>query len=123
LFQREIYLLSITRKLAAAIARTKFARKAIAENVTLDSLKEKPPGKTLLGLILMLLSYVIGWPMISLFGVLSMYWNEPLMIIAGGPILFVVAHVVFLAGVSLAGSKYLMPTIRWAIRVTLKKLM
>ena len=60
--------------------------------------------------------------MIGLFGALTIYWNEPLILIVGGPLLFILAHLAFLAGVYLAGGKYIMPFIRWATRVTLRKL-
>jgi len=114
--------LNIIRKIARGIAETKFGIKAVNENVDLNAFKEKPSAKVLLGIFLMVMSYIIGWPMIGLFGVLSLYWNEPLIIIVGGPLLFVVAHLAFLAGVYLAGGKYIMPFIRWVTRVTLKKI-
>lgn len=114
--------MNIIRKIAQGMAKTKFASKAINENADLDIFKEKPSGKVFWGIFLMGISYIIGWPMIGLFGALSLYWSEPLMIIVGGPILFGVAHLAFLAGLYLAGGKYIMPFIRWATRVTLKKL-
>jgi len=114
--------LNIIRKIAQGIAKTKFAGKAINENADLNAFKEKPSAKVFLGIFLMAMSYIIGWPMIGLFGALSLYWNESLIIIVGGPLLFVVAHLAFFAGLYLAGGKYLMPFIRWATRAMLKKL-
>ena len=108
--------------MAHAIAKTKFATKAINENTALNTFKEKPSGRFYFGIFLMVGSYIIGWPMIGLLGVFSLYWNEPLMIIIGGPLLFGLAHLAFLAGLYLAGGKYIMPVIRWATKVTLKKL-
>jgi len=115
--------LNIIKKLANGIAKTKFASKAINEHADLNVFKEKPSVKVILGVFLMVLSYIIGWPMIGLFGALSLYWKEPLMVIVGGPLLFVVAHLTFLAGVYLAGGKYLTVFFRWATRVMLEKLM
>jgi hypothetical protein len=114
--------LNMIRKIARAMAKTKFAAKAMNENAGLKAVKEKRSARFLGGMFLMVMSYIIGWPMIALFGVLAVYWNEPLMIIVGGPLLFGLAHVAFLAGLCLAGGKYIMPFIRWATRVTLKKL-
>ena len=114
--------MNLIRKIARGIAETKFGIKAVNENAGLNVFKEKPSAKVLFGIFLMGMSYLIGWPMIGLFGALSLYWNESLMIIVGGPILFVVAHLAFVAGVYLAGGKYIMPFIRWATRVTLNKL-
>ena len=114
--------MNIIRKIAQGIAETKFGIKALNENLDLNAFKEKPSSKVFLGIFLMVLSYIVGWPMIGLFGALSLYRNEPLILIVGGPLLFVVAHLAFLAGVYLAGGKYIIPFIRWATRVTLKKL-
>lgn len=114
--------MNIIRKMAQGIAETKFGINALNENVDLNAFKEKPSAKVFGGVFLMIMSYIIGWPMIGLFGAFSLYWNEPLILIVGGPLLFVVAHLAFLAGVYLAGGKYIMAFIRWVTRVTLKKL-
>ena len=119
---KEYFSLNMINKMAQAIAKTKFATKAINENNELNSFKKKPSGRFYFGIFLMVASYIIGWPMIGLLGGLSLYWNEPLMIIIGGPLLFGLAHLAFLAGLYLAGSKYLMPVIRWTTKMTLKKL-
>jgi hypothetical protein len=119
---KECFSLNIIKKIAHAIAKTKFATKAINENTGLNTLQEKPSVRFYFGIFLMVVSYIIGWPMIGLLGVLSLYWNEPLMVIIGGPLLFGLAHLAFLAGLYLAGGKYIMPVIRWTIKVTLKKL-
>jgi hypothetical protein len=119
---REFHSLNIIRKIARGMAETKFGIKALNENVDINAFKEKPSAKVLGGIFLMIMSCIIGWPMIGLFGALSICWSEPLILIIGGPPLFVVAHLIFLAGVYLAGGQYIMPFIRWATRVTLKKL-
>ena len=114
--------MNLIRKIAQGIAKTKFASKAMHEKTDLRVFKEKPSAKVVLGILLMCMGYILGWPMIALFGLLSLSWNEPLILIVGGPLLFVVAHLIFLAGVYFAGGKYLMPLVRWVTRVTLKRL-
>jgi len=114
--------LNIIQRIAQGIAKTKFGSKAMNENADLNTFREKPPAKVIMGIFLMVTSYIIGWPMIGLFGALSLYWNEPLMVVIGGPLLFGLAHLTFLAGLYLAGGKYIMPFIRWATRITLRKL-
>ncbi len=110
------------RKIARGISKTKFARHALDEDPRTNPFKEKPPAKVLIGILLIGFSYILGWPLIGLCGVLALYWREPLLAVIGVPLLFVVAHLVFLAGVYLAGGKYFMPVIRWITRITLKKL-
>ena len=122
MIHRKVILLNIIKKLANCIAKSKFASKAIDDRADLREIKENPTAKNFVGIFLMCFSYILGLPAIGLFGALSIYWNEPTLIIIGGPILFVIAHLVFLAGMYLAGGKYLMVFFRWATRVTLEKL-
>jgi hypothetical protein len=115
--------LKIIKKIAESVAKTKFASKAINDGADLRAFKEKPSARILFGIVLMGISYIIGWPAIVLFAGLSLYWHQPLIIVIGGPLLFGLAHLVFLAGMYLAGGKYIMVFLRWATRVTLEKLM
>ena len=111
------------KKLANRIAKTKFAGRAINEGADLSAFKTKPTAKSFLGIFLMCFSYILGLPAVGLIGALSIYWHKPLLIIIGGPLLMVIAQLVFLAGMYLAGGKYVMVFFRWATRVTLEKLM
>jgi len=115
-------LLNIIKKLANCIAKSKFASKAIDDRADLSAFKGNLTAKNYVGIFLICFSYILGLPAIGLFGALSIYWNEPKLIIIGGPLLLVIAHLVFLAGMYLAGGKYLMVFFRWATRVTLEKL-
>jgi hypothetical protein len=109
--------------MANGIAKTKFASRAIKDDADLSAFKEKPKAQNFFGIFLMCCSYIIGWPAVGLTGAFSIYWHEPLLIIIGGPLLVIIAHLVFLAGMYLAGGKYVMVFFRWATRVTLEKLM
>lgn len=109
-------------KLANYIKKWKFARDAIDDHADLSEIKDIPTVKNYAGIFLMCFSYILGFPAIGLLGALSMYWREPKLIMIGGPLLFIIAHLVFLAGMILAGGKYLRVFFRWAIRVTLEKL-
>ncbi len=111
------------KKLANRIAQTGFAGRAINEGADLSVFKEKPTAKNFLGIFLLCFSYILGLPAIVLIGALSIYWHKPLLIIIGGPLLIIISHLVFLAGMYLAGGKYVMVLFRWATRVTLEKLM
>ena len=115
--------MGLIKKSADRIAKTKFASKAIKEGADLSAFKEKPTAKFFLGICLMCCSYIIGLPAVGLVGAYSIYWHEPLLIIIGGPLLFIIAHLVFLAGMYLAGGKYLKVFFRWATRAALEKLM
>jgi hypothetical protein len=107
--------------LARLVARTGFARKALEEEADLSPFREKPSARILFGIFLMGFSYVIGWPAVALFGILSIYLREPLIFIVGGPVIYGISHLVFLAGLYLAGARYTYIFFRWAIRKFLEK--
>jgi len=115
--------LNIINRLANSIAKTKWARRAINDGADLSVFREKPTAQNYFGIFLMCCSYIIGFPAVGLIGALSFYWHKPLLIIIGGPLLLVIAHLVFLAGMYLGGGEYIMAWFRWAARVTLERLM
>jgi len=107
--------------LARIVSRTEFARKALEEKADLGPFKEKPSARILFGIFLMGFSYVIGWPAVTFFGMLSIYLSEPLIVIIGGPVIYGISHLVFLAGLYLAGARYTYIFFRWATRKFLEK--
>jgi len=71
------------RFLARKLASNAYVRRAIEKEVTLDALKTSPSPKFLFGLGLVLLSYVLGWPMVGLLSVLSAYFQAPVLLMLG----------------------------------------
>ncbi|MDR2861247.1 MAG: hypothetical protein LBV07_01680 [Syntrophobacterales bacterium] len=60
-----------------------------------------------MGIFLILLSYIIGWPGVAFFAWLSLYLKNPLWIAVGGPVIYGISHLVFLWGAYLVGERYL----------------
>ena len=104
------------------IAQTDFAQRAIQDQADLSAFKERPTPRIILGVSAILISYVIGWPAVSALGALSIYCKEPLLVAVGGPITYGLSHLVFLAGMYLAGAKYTKIFLRWATRMAVEKL-
>ena len=115
--------MNIIKKIANRIAKMKFASRAINDRADLSAFKEKPTVQNFLGIFLMCCSFIMGLPGLGLIGALSIHWHEPLLIIIGGPLLIILAHLVFFAGMYLAGGNYLMVFFRWATRATIEKFM
>jgi hypothetical protein len=111
------------KSIAERIARTEFARKAVSENADLSLFKAKLSARVLFGLILIGLSYLIGWPAVALFSILSIYFGQPLLLIIGGPVIYGISHLVFIAGAYLAGAKYTYVLLRWATRRALERIL
>jgi hypothetical protein len=104
------------------IAGTPYARRAAEEKADLSAFKEKPSFRVLLGVFLIGFSYVVGWPAISALAALAVYFGEPLLAIVGGPVMYGLSHLVFIAGMALSGAKYSAIFMRWATRMLVEKL-
>jgi hypothetical protein len=115
--------LPVVKNIAGRLAKTKFAAKAIAEKADLSALGGKPPGRVWLGMALVVAGNLLGAPAIALCAFCAYYWDEPMIIMVGGPVLLVVAHLIFLTGIYVAGGRYAMVLFRWLTRVVLEKLM
>jgi len=106
------------------LASTAAGRKALREKTDLSAFKERPSKRFLTGVGLVLISYVLGWPMVGLFSVLAAYFQNPGLLI-GGPIAFGFSHLVFLAGMYLAGRgsfKYVEIFFLWSLRTLVERL-
>ena len=109
-------------RLFERLAETDFVRKAIEERADLSAFREKPSFRVLLGVFAIGFSYVIGWPAISALTALSVYFGEPLLALVGGPVMYGLSHLVFMAGMVLSGAKYSAIFMRWATRMLVEKL-
>jgi hypothetical protein len=105
------------------LGNTLYVRKAIEEKADLSAFKQKPSARILFGVFLIGFSYIIGWPAVGALAVLAVYLENPLVAIIGGPLTYVLSHLVFLAGMYLTGAKYTGIFLRWATRVLMEKLM
>jgi len=106
------------RFVARKLASTTYVRRAIEEQVTLDTFKLPPSPRFLFGIGLVVFSFVIGWHMVALFSVLSAYFQSPPLLILG-PGFYLFSHLVWLFGTYLAGRdgmKYANIILRWGLR-------
>jgi hypothetical protein len=110
-------------RIITRIGNTSFVRNAIAEKADLTAFKQKPSARILFGVFLIGFSYIIGWPAVGALAGLAIYLEEPLVAIIGGPLTYGLSHLVFLAGMVLAGAKYSGIFLRWATRIVMEKLM
>jgi len=109
-------------RIVKRIAQTPYARSAVEERADLAAFREKPTARILLGVFLIGFSYVIGWPAVSALAGLAVYFREPLVAVIGGPLVYGLSHLVFMAGMYLAGAKYSAIFLRWATRMIVEKM-
>ena len=111
------------RFLAQKLASTAYVRRAIREQVTLDAFKASSSPRFLFGVGLVLSSYVLGWPMVGLFSILSAYFKAPILLMMG-PAFYGFSHLVWLFGIYLAGRdciKYADIVLSWSLRKVVEK--
>ena len=113
--------MALLQKLAQKLANTQFGIKAVKEKADLDVFKQRPSFRVLVGIILMGISYILGWPAISVLGFVSYKYELPLLFIIGGPVLYGISHLIFLLGLYLAGANYAKVFLRWMVRWMIEK--
>jgi peptidoglycan/xylan/chitin deacetylase (PgdA/CDA1 family) len=113
------------RFLARKLASNAYVRRAVEKEVTLGALKPSPSPKFFFGMGLVLLSYVLGWPMVGLFSVLSAYFQAPVLLVLG-PAFYGFSHLVWMFGMYLAGRdcvKYADIMLSWSLRKAVEKVL
>lgn len=103
------------------VAATDFVRSALAERADLSAFRERPTARVLAGVVLIGLSFLLGWPAIAALGGLSLYWETPWIVVIGGPLVYGFSHLVFLAGMYLSGAVYSLIFCRWLVRVIMER--
>lgn len=113
------------RFLARKLASSAYVRRAVEKGVTLDALKTSPSPKFFFGVGLVLFSYVLGWPMVGLFSVLSAYFQAPALLMLG-PAFYGFSHLVWMFGMYLAGRdciKYADIMLSWSLRKAVERVL
>lgn len=111
------------KKIILKIANTSFVRTAIEEQADLSTFKEKPSLAVITGIVLIVISSLLGWPAVAVAGIIAVKLNEPLIAVIGGPLVYGFSHLVFLLGMYFSGAKYSLIFSRWLVRVIMEKLL
>lgn len=103
------------------IANTRYVRSALAEEADLSLFRQKPSPRVIWGLVIVGISYTIGWPVITLLGIAAAYSGQPLILVIGGPVAYGLSHLVFILGAYVAGAQYAQAFLRWSTRMAMEK--
>lgn len=103
-------------RLAKRLARTKYGQRVMAEEADLNALHRRPSPRLYLGLALIALSYLIGWAALLLAGCMALEGGPALTLAASAVAAFVLVHLLFAAGVWLAGANYAAILLHWLAR-------
>jgi len=98
----------IRRKIAHYLSGKKYFQDILEHPADLSEFKEPMTPRLIAGLSLMALSFIIGWPAVAAFGVLAVWYKEPLIAVIGGPATYALSYVVFIFGAWLSRSPHYM---------------
>ena len=114
----------IRRRIAKYLAGKKYVIELLENPTDLSEFHEHPTKRLITGLILMGLSYVIGWPAVAALTVLAAWFREPMIAVIGCPVTYGLSYLVFIAGAWLARAPHYMGTLaRYTIQLFLRKLL
>ena len=116
--------MAILRTIAARLARTKYGRGAIESKADLSLFRKPPSFQLVLGLILLGLSYVIGWPGVLASGIVATYLRSPLIFVIGAPVIYGFSFLVWGISMLLMGKdniKYARALAKYGVRVFIEK--
>ncbi len=103
------------------IIQIPFVRSAIEERADLSAFRARPTPRITAGIIVIILSYAIGWPVVSILGIISIKTGKPGILLIGGPLVYGFSHLTFILGMYLAGMKYTLIFLKWATRMAVER--
>jgi peptidoglycan/xylan/chitin deacetylase (PgdA/CDA1 family) len=113
----------LRRFFARVLVSSAYVKGAIQERANLDAFKTRPSRRFLIGVGLVLFSYILGWPMVGLFSLLAVYFQVPALLMVG-PASYGFSHLIWAFGIYLAGRdsiKYVHMVLRWSLRKVVER--
>ncbi|MGI6637843.1 MAG: hypothetical protein ACOX4Z_02100 [Desulfobulbus sp.] len=105
------------------LAALPYVHNAIVEQADLSAFRARPTLRILIGVFLIGASFVLGWPAIGGLGILALHLGNPWIVAIGGPLVYGLSHLVFLAGMYLSGAEYTLIFCRWLVRIVMLRLL
>ena len=116
--------MTILRTLATWAAHTRYGREAVESKADLSLFRKPPSFQLVLGLILLGLSYVIGWPGVLASGIVAAYFKSPLIFVIGAPVIYGFSFLVWGVSMLLMGKdniRYARALSKYGVRVFIEK--
>jgi hypothetical protein len=108
--------MQVLEKIARYIVPTRFGRWAMDTEVDLSLLKTRPDFRICVGIIMIVMSFIVGIPGVVACGFLARRYHEPMILVLGGSAAMVLNYSLFGAGIYLAGGNYASVLLRWIVR-------
>ena len=113
----------IIKKIARYFARKKYCQAVVITQADLTTFQEKPTFPVVMGISMIVFSYIIGLPAVFFLTMLAVWMKKPLIGIIGGPLIYAISTLVFVIGIRMAGLKHIKALFAWATRVALEKIL
>lgn len=115
--------MSILKKAALYFARKEFCKKAINERTDLSVLKEHHTVPVIIGLFLIIVSYLMVVPAFLIVGLIAAKFKKPMIGVIGIPLAYGFTWLITMLGMYLTGPEYAKALGRWVARVVLEKIL
>lgn len=116
--------MSIIKKIAHYFVRKEFCINALHhERTDLGVLKEKHTLPVVIGLVLIIFSYLFIIPAFLAIGLIASWLKKPLIGVIGIPLAYGFSWLVFMLGMYLTGTEYVKALGRLIVRVILEKIL
>lgn len=114
----------IRKTISQYLAGKNFIQKMMEHPADLSEFKERPTPRLIVGLILMVLSFLLGWPAVFALSFLAVRLQEPLIAVFGCPTTYGLSYVVFFIGAWMARAPHYLNTLtRYTMQSFLKKIL
>lgn len=107
------------RWLGRLLLRFPSARQAVREDASLERFRRPMDRKLRVGLVLLALGMITGWPAVALLGAIALTLKQPWILAIGGPGVYALSWMIYGAGLLVAGIgalAYLKDVNRWLLR-------
>ncbi len=115
--------MSIIKRTAAYFARKEFCRTAINECADLSFVREQHTIPVLIGIFLIVVSFLIGLPAVFVVGIIAAWVRKPLIGVIGIPLIYGLSWLLLMLGMYLTGPDYARLLGKWFVKVVLEKIL
>lgn len=111
------------KKIALYFAQKEFCRAAINEGTDLSLRREHHTLPVIIGIFLIIVSFLIGLPAVFVVGVIAAWFKKPLIGVFGIPLVYGLSWLMLMLGMYLTGPEYARALGKWFIKVVLEKIL
>ena len=115
--------MSLIKRTAVYIARKEFCKTANKECADLSFIREHHTVPVLIGIFLIVVSFLIGLPAVFAVGIIAAWIRKPLIGAIGIPVVYGLSWLLLMLGMYLTGPDYARALGKWIVKVVLEKIL